>query len=78
MGVALTPIIIKEQLTLQDLHGKRLSVDGNGELYALVTNTASNGTGGIAYRIILPEPAGIALLAGSLIVLAARRGRRRA
>jgi flap structure-specific endonuclease len=33
MGVALTPIIIKEQLTLQDLHGKRLSVDGNGELY---------------------------------------------
>jgi len=33
MGVALTPIIIKEQLTLQDLRGKRLAVDGNGELY---------------------------------------------
>jgi flap endonuclease-1 len=33
MGVALTPIIIKEQLTLEDLHGKRLAVDGNGELY---------------------------------------------
>ena len=33
MGVALTPIMIKEQLTLEDLHGKRLAVDGNGELY---------------------------------------------
>jgi flap endonuclease-1 len=33
MGVALTPIIIKEQLTLEDLHGRRLAVDGNGELY---------------------------------------------
>src|ERR1044071_4193233 len=33
MGVALTPIIIKEQLTLDDLHGRSLAVDGNGELY---------------------------------------------
>jgi flap endonuclease-1 len=33
MGVALTPIIIKETLTLEQLRGKRLAVDGNGELY---------------------------------------------
>lgn len=33
MGVALTPIIIKQQLSLADLEGKSLAVDGNGELY---------------------------------------------
>jgi flap endonuclease-1 len=33
MGVPLTPIIIKEQLSLEDLRGKTLAVDGNGELY---------------------------------------------
>jgi flap endonuclease-1 len=33
MGVGLTPIILKETLTLDELRGKRLSVDGNGELY---------------------------------------------
>ena len=33
MGVLLTPIVIKEQLSLEDLRGKRLAVDGNGELY---------------------------------------------
>jgi flap endonuclease-1 len=33
MGVLLTPIIIKESLTLEDLRGKRLAVDANGELY---------------------------------------------
>jgi flap endonuclease-1 len=33
MGVLLTPIIVKETLTLDDLHGKRLAVDANGELY---------------------------------------------
>ena len=33
MGVLLTPIIIKEQLSLDDLRGKSLAVDGNGELY---------------------------------------------
>jgi len=27
MGVALTPIIIKEQLTLDDLHGRSLAVE---------------------------------------------------
>jgi len=33
MGVALTPIIVKQTLALEDLRGKRLAVDGNGELY---------------------------------------------
>jgi len=33
MGVLLTPIIIKQTLKLEDLHGKRLAVDANGELY---------------------------------------------
>ena len=33
MGVLLTPIIIKEQLSLDDLQGRSLAVDGNGELY---------------------------------------------
>ena len=33
MGVPLTPIIIKQTLELADLHGRRLAVDGNGELY---------------------------------------------
>src|SRR5436309_14329544 len=33
MGVLLTPIIIKETLALEDLRGKRLAVDTNGELY---------------------------------------------
>src|SRR5688572_27737390 len=33
MGVGLTPIIIKQTLRLEDLRGKRLAVDANGELY---------------------------------------------
>src|SRR5499427_425760 len=33
MGVLLTPIIVKESLKLEDLRGKRLAVDTNGELY---------------------------------------------
>ena len=33
MGVLLTPIIVKQTLSLEDLRGKRLAVDGNGELY---------------------------------------------
>src|SRR5678816_350547 len=33
MGVLLTPIIIKQSLGLNDLRGKRLAVDANGELY---------------------------------------------
>jgi flap endonuclease-1 len=33
MGVLLTPIIVKQNLALEDLRGKRLAVDANGELY---------------------------------------------
>jgi len=33
MGVLLTPMIIKETVKLEDLRGKRLAVDTNGELY---------------------------------------------
>ena len=48
--------------------------DADGELYALVTNTPSNGTGGIVYAIRpVPEPAGMALLIAGSLALAARR-----
>jgi flap endonuclease-1 len=33
MGVLLTPIIVKQNLKLEDLRGRRFTVDGNGELY---------------------------------------------
>src|SRR2546428_8353145 len=33
MGILLTPIIVKQDLALEDLRGKRLAVDTNGELY---------------------------------------------
>src|SRR3954470_21565915 len=33
MGVALTPIIVKQTLALEDLRGTTLAVDGPGELY---------------------------------------------
>jgi len=51
--------------------------DGNGELYALVTNSPANGTGGIVYKFApVPEPAGIALAAmglAALVIFARRR-----
>ena len=51
--------------------------DGNGELYALVTNTPANGTGGIVYQIVaVPEPSVIGL-AGVTAGLALMRRRRR-
>ena len=50
----------------------------NGELYALVTNTPSNGTGGIVYRLgLVPEPAASGV-AGVALALALLRRRRRA
>ena len=33
MGVLLTPIVVKNAIELADLRGRRLAVDGNGELY---------------------------------------------
>jgi glucose/arabinose dehydrogenase len=52
--------------------------DDSGELYALVTNTPSNGTGGIVYRIdIVPEPGSAALaMIAAMGALTRRRGRR--
>src|SRR5262249_46624593 len=38
-----------------------LAQDGNGELYALVTNTPANGNGGIVYRIDPVTPIGFNL-----------------
>ena len=51
--------------------------DAAGELYALVTNTASGGTGGTVYRIAaVPEPASGALLGLGALLLAWRCRRR--
>lgn len=52
--------------------------DGSGELYALVTNTPANGTGGILYRIApVPEPTTWLLMAaGGALLAGAARGRR--
>src|SRR4051812_5628185 len=33
MGVLLTPIIVKQPLTLEELRGRTLAIDGHGELY---------------------------------------------
>jgi glucose/arabinose dehydrogenase len=51
--------------------------DGNGELYAMVTNTPPNGTGGIIYKIerFVPEPGTIGLAALALMPLMRRRAR---
>ena len=44
------------------MHG--FGEDGDGELYALVTNTPANGTGGIVYKFVpVPEPGTFALVA---------------
>jgi len=48
--------------------------DASGELYALVTNTPANGTGGIVYRITaIPEPMTAALIGFGLLGLLRRR-----
>lgn len=50
--------------------------DGSGELYAIVTNTPANGTGGIVYKIVgVPEPASAALLLFAAAGLATIRRR---
>jgi glucose/arabinose dehydrogenase len=47
--------------------------DGSGELYALVTNSAPNGTGGIVYKFApVPEPSGIVLGIAAATLLAVK------
>ncbi len=48
--------------------------DGEGELYALATNTPSNGTGGIIYKITaVPEPGSAAIVLAGAALLGLRR-----
>jgi glucose/arabinose dehydrogenase len=51
--------------------------DGHGELYAMVTNTPANGTGGIVYKLVaIPEPAtlsSIVAVAGLIALVRIRR-----
>jgi hypothetical protein len=53
--------------------------DGNGELYAMVTNTPPNGTGGIVYKFaVVPEPVSVVLaVLGAVAVAFCRRRRAR-
>jgi glucose/arabinose dehydrogenase len=51
--------------------------DGNGELYAMVTNTPANGTGGIVYKLIaVPEPSSVILMLVGIMGLWLGRTRR--
>lgn len=48
--------------------------DASGELYAMVTNTPANGTGGIVYKLVaVPEPSALAVAAAAILVLRSRR-----
>ena len=53
--------------------------DGNGEIYAMVTNTPPNGTGGIVYKFVpVPEPASVVLFGiGALALVGYGLKRRR-
>jgi hypothetical protein len=51
--------------------------DGNGEIYAMVTNTPPNGTGGIVYQFLaIPEPASAVLMLVALAMGGSLRCRR--
>ncbi len=53
--------------------------DYSGELYAMVTNTPANGTGGIVYLLTaVPEPGTWAMMALGGLLLAWRRGQEKA
>ena len=48
----------------------------DGEIYAMLTNTPSNGTGGVVWKLApVPEPTGLALVGLSALALVARRRR---
>jgi glucose/arabinose dehydrogenase len=60
----------------ETVHG--FGEDGSGELYALVTNTAPNGAGGIVYLITgVPEPGTFVLIGVGLFGMLAYQRRRR-
>ncbi len=65
---------LPDQLTV---HG--FGLGGDGELYAMVTNTAANGTGGIVYKLVsfVPEPTSGALLSFGILLLNSKRRRRK-
>jgi glucose/arabinose dehydrogenase len=74
----LLPQFADDQLPNQlTVHG--FGQDGNGELYAMVTNTAPNGTGGIVYKFIpVPEPTAALLVISAIMACCLfRPGRRR-
>jgi glucose/arabinose dehydrogenase len=50
--------------------------DANGELYAMVTNTPPNGTGGIVYKLefFIPEPGSLSGLLLAPLLMMRRRG----
>ena len=51
--------------------------DGFGEIYALVTNTPANGTGGIVYKLVaVPEPTGASVVGLGIGLAMLRRKRR--
>jgi glucose/arabinose dehydrogenase len=58
----LLPEFANHQLPNQlTVHG--FGQDGNGELYAMVTNSPPNGTGGIVYKFVpVPEPSAVILM----------------
>jgi glucose/arabinose dehydrogenase len=50
--------------------------DGNGELYAIVTNTPMNGAGGIVYQLAaVPEPSAFVLAMCAAVLLSQKRRR---
>ena len=69
---------VRQRHPAQRADRARLRRGRRGELYALVTNTPANGTGGIVYQITaVPEPATwISFGAGALVLLTIARRRR--